>query len=203
MTQSLFCVSVHGISSNVGAKQSQIVDFVVWLLFRRSTSHKPSHILCHGFQRSASTSHAQVAAAEPTSSIPGLIERTPNSHVRALKAPVWCRLQALLGSGGDKVIMDMLLECAMFRPVEGGTANYYQLSGNPISDVRPDKKRKDGAKHGDLTEVAKIAPINASCGKRSPGAITFVRSRMLYAKAALNAKGGVRFGMRHIREYLD
>jgi hypothetical protein len=26
-----------------------------------------------------------------------------------------------------------------------------------------------------------------------------VRSRMLYAKAALNAKGGIRFGMRHIR----
>ncbi|KAH7077248.1 hypothetical protein FB567DRAFT_146392 [Paraphoma chrysanthemicola] len=184
-------------------RQSEIVDFVVWLLFRRSTSHKPSHILCHGFQRSASTSHAQVAAAEPTSSIPGLIERTPNSHVRALKAPVWCRLQAVLGPGGDKIIMDMLLECAMFRPVEGGTANYYQLSGNPISDVRPEKKRKDEAKHGDLTDVAKIAPINASCVKRNPGAIIFVRSRMLYAKAALNAKGGVRFGMRHIRESLD
>lgn len=34
---------------------------------------------------------------------------------------------------------------------------------------------------------------------RKPGAITIVRSRMLYARAALNAKGGVRFGMRHIR----
>ena len=31
-------------------------------------------------------------------------------------------------------------------------------------------------------------------------AIRFVRSRMLYARAALNAKGGVRFGMRHIRK---
>ncbi|KAH7072960.1 hypothetical protein BKA63DRAFT_54667 [Paraphoma chrysanthemicola] len=180
------------------SEQSQIVDFVVWLLFRRSTSHKPSHILCHGFQRTASTSHAQVAAVEPTSSIPGLIERTPNSHVRALKVSVWCRLQAILGCGGDKVIMDMLLECAMFRPVEGGTANYFQLSGNPISDVRPDKKRKDEAKHGDMTDAAKMTPLSASCVKRSPGVITFVRSRMLYAKAALNAKGGVRFGMRHI-----
>ena len=35
--------------------------------------------------------------------------------------------------------------------------------------------------------------------RRKLSTITFVRSRMLYARAALNAKGGVRFGMRHIR----
>jgi len=34
---------------------------------------------------------------------------------------------------------------------------------------------------------------------RKPSTIKFVRSRMLYARAALNAKGGVRFGLRHIR----
>jgi hypothetical protein len=33
-----------------------------------------------------------------------------------------------------------------------------------------------------------------------PGSISFVRSRMLFAKAALNAHGAVRFGLRHIRE---
>lgn len=37
----------------------------------------------------------------------------------------------------------------------------------------------------------------------SPAAITFVRSRMYYARAALNAKGRVTFGMRHIRESED
>ena len=36
---------------------------------------------------------------------------------------------------------------------------------------------------------------------RSPSEITFVRNRMLYARAALNAKGGVRWGLRHIRMY--
>jgi hypothetical protein len=33
----------------------------------------------------------------------------------------------------------------------------------------------------------------------SPAAISFVHHRMLYARAALNAQGGVRFGLRHIR----
>src|ERR1700761_6831696 len=33
----------------------------------------------------------------------------------------------------------------------------------------------------------------------SPATITFVRNRMLYARAALNAQGQVRFGLQHIR----
>ena len=36
---------------------------------------------------------------------------------------------------------------------------------------------------------------------KSPGAITFVRNRMFYARGALNAKGKVTFGLRHIREF--
>lgn len=40
-------------------------------------------------------------------------------------------------------------------------------------------------------------------GPRKSSGIRFVRSRMLYARAALNAKGGVRFGMRHIRKAHD
>ena len=34
---------------------------------------------------------------------------------------------------------------------------------------------------------------------RLPSSISFVRSRMMYARAALNAQGNVRFGLRHIR----
>jgi telomerase reverse transcriptase len=127
--------------------------------------------------------------------VPGLAERSPNSHVRTLKEPTWCRLHALLGQGGDRIIMDMLLDCAIFLPLEGGISNYYQLSGIPISDLKPDEKRKDV----DVSPNAKPTPANQCDESRSPSAITFVRSRMLYAKAALNAKGGVRFGMRHIR----
>jgi telomerase reverse transcriptase len=117
--------------------------------------------------------------------VPGLVEQSPNSHVRTLKEPTWCRLQALLGQGGDRIIMHLLLECAVFLPVGGGISNYYQLSGIPMPDLKP--------------PIAKTAPPNQSAETKNPSAITFVRSRMMYAKAALNAKGGVRFGMRHIR----
>jgi telomerase reverse transcriptase len=112
-----------------------------------------------------------------------------------LKEPTWCRLQALLGQGGDRIIMNMLLECAVFLPVDGGISNCYQLSGIPISDLKPDQKLKEE----DGLSIAKPALPNQSSEIKSPSAITFVRSRMMYAKAALNAKGGVRFGMRHIR----
>lgn len=35
---------------------------------------------------------------------------------------------------------------------------------------------------------------------RKPAAIYFVRNRMFFARAAFNAKGGVSFGLRHIRK---
>jgi hypothetical protein len=35
----------------------------------------------------------------------------------------------------------------------------------------------------------------------TPASITFVRNRMFYARAALNAQGRVKFGLRHIREF--
>jgi hypothetical protein len=34
---------------------------------------------------------------------------------------------------------------------------------------------------------------------RTPARILFVRNRILYARAALNTQGNVRFGFRHIR----
>ena len=33
---------------------------------------------------------------------------------------------------------------------------------------------------------------------KTPGSITFVRNRILYARASSNAKGGIRFGMKHV-----
>ncbi|CAG5183403.1 uncharacterized protein ALTATR162_LOCUS10563 [Alternaria atra] len=76
--------------------------------------------------------------------------------------------------------------------------NYYQLSGVPVSEVRLDEPQKSNTAKvsADQEAVDKLSRIKSEC--KTPGAITFVRSRMLYAKAALNAKGGVRFGLRHI-----
>jgi hypothetical protein len=120
--------------------------------------------------------------------------------VETLKTPLWCRLHALLGPGGDLIIMDMLLDCGIYSPMEGSRGNYLQMSGVPLSELKVEPRN-----------VPVIAPKEEySTGKkphplvsedRKPSTIRFVRNRMLYARAALNAKGGVRFGMRHIRTF--
>lgn len=93
--------------------------------------------------------------------------------------------------------MDLLLSDSIFLPVAGDCGNYYQLSGFPISELKPELTTSN-ASPSVLLEAA-LLPPRPTDEVRKPTAITFVRSRMLYAKAALNAKGGVRFGMRHIR----
>lgn len=64
------------------------------------------------------------------------------------------------------------------------------LLGEPISDLLTlnsiDKNRTV------LSKASRAA-------EKSPSEIGFVRSRMLYARAALNARGLVQFGLRHIR----
>lgn len=37
--------------------------------------------------------------------------------------------------------------------------------------------------------------------ERAPSDLVFVRNRMLFARAALNARGHVQFGLRHIRKF--
>jgi hypothetical protein len=124
--------------------------------------------------------------------------------VEAFKGPLWCRLHAILGPGGDLIIMDMLTDCGIFSPIEGERGNFLQLSGTPLSELKPVPVPTIGS------EVLPSDFQDSSIGKRrhalatedrNPSTIRFVRSRMLYARAALNAKGGVRLGMRHIRAY--
>ncbi|KAF2684833.1 hypothetical protein K458DRAFT_27426 [Lentithecium fluviatile CBS 122367] len=160
--------------------QSEIVDFVIWRLFKRSTFHKPSHLLCHGFQRSGT--HGRPGPQQLNHCIPGLLSHHRNPGVDTLKGPLWCRLHALLGPGGDLMMMDMLLDCGIFTPVEGSRGNYLQ-----VPTIAPKESSTSKKPHTLVGE------------NRKPSAIRFVRSRMLYARAAVNAKGGVRFGMRHIR----
>ena len=173
----------------------QIVDFVIWRLFKRSSSHKLSHLLCHGYERSASTFRHRGTDGPVNSSIPGLIARHPNSHVHALKGPLWCRLHAVLGEEGDRLMMDMLTDCAIFLPVDEKATNYYQLSGPPMFDLQPITASNTVAAHPHSIG----GPCDLPTEEQTPRKIAFVRSRMFYAKAALNAKGGIRFGMRHIR----
>lgn len=180
----------------------EIVDFALWLLFHRihRSSHRPLHILCHGYQRS----HAQIINDEQIAlpGIPGIVLHYPNSHVGTLKSRPWSDLLNLLGKDGEQIMLEMILECGIYVPVESGKGNYYQLSGAPMTDLKPiaavkpsdaasepTKMGHDGNDHG------RNKPITVL---RSPASISFIRNRMFYARVALNAKGKVRFGLRHI-----
>ena len=52
----------------------------------------------------------------------------------------------------------------------------------------------------DLAEGMKLRNVSQST-VNSPATMNFVRNRMFYARPALNAKGRVTFGLRHIREF--
>ncbi|KAJ4301248.1 Telomerase reverse transcriptase [Kalmusia sp. IMI 367209] len=178
--------------------QSEIVDFVVWRLFKRSSSYKPSHLLCHGFQRSGAQS--QTEQQKTAHCIPGLSSIYRNTAVETLKGPLWCRLHAILGKTGRLIMMDMLIESGIFSPVEGspGDGNLLQLSGIPLSELKPAHVPISVPSIVPMNYVTTKKPNSLVSENRKPNAITFVRTRMMYARAALNAKGGVRFGMRHI-----
>ncbi|UPX18047.1 RNA-directed DNA polymerase [Ascochyta rabiei] len=178
--------------------QSEIVDIVIWRLFKRSSSHKIRHLICHGFERSGSTYRQNALDRDNSSSIPGLVARYPNNYVRTLKGPLWCRLQAVLGEGGDRIMMDMLMDCAIFRPVDGTFSNYHQLSGPPIFDLKPCVPLKEPAAEPLSMNPRSRQPSDSASDYRTLCKIAFVRNRMLYAKPALNGKGGITFGMRHI-----
>lgn len=96
-------------------------------------------------------------------------------------------------------MMDLLLDCSIFFPVMGNRGNYYQISGLPVSDQKPPQTLRDTSLHAGGLAGTKSTSARVLVEHRTPNNIAFVRSRMMYAKAALNAKGGIRFGMRHIR----
>ena len=67
--------------------------------------------------------------------------------------------------------------------------------GSPIIDlcVLPPKQAPATEKN---PKSGRIVPRDDA---KRPAEISFVRSRMFYARAALNARGNVTFGLRHIR----
>ncbi|KAB2578511.1 Telomerase reverse transcriptase [Lasiodiplodia theobromae] len=177
--------------------QSEIVDFVIRSLFRKHPGlHRPPHVLCHGYERASCPDHGPGPPdAPPTMS--GIVSRHPNSHVKAVKGPAWSALLVALGHGGDRVMMELLMNCGVFASLNGPSGTCYQLSGKPLADLEPVFPLQNSSAH----EVSIPAPGPERPGDRgsdSLTAIAFVRSRMLYARAALNAKGEVRFGLRHI-----
>lgn len=204
---------------------SDLVDFAIWLLFHKTHrhAHRPPHMLCHGFQRASNPrqtneDHCAIAG------IPGIVSHYPNANVNALKASSWMEILCLLGKEGDSIMLDLFLDCGIFVAGDEGLGNYYQLSGRDCAGISFNQVSSSPTDTGTpLTELQLLSVSNfqtkvhhskpelyktsTSChvphsAHKNPGAITFVRNRMFYARAALNAKGRVTFGLRHIREYL-
>jgi hypothetical protein len=61
--------------------------------------------------------------------IPGIVSMMPNPHVETLTGSHWCFLLSILGKRGCDYMMDLLLECAVFCPIDLEPGNLYQLSG--------------------------------------------------------------------------
>jgi len=127
--------------------------------------------------------------------------------VTSMKAEPWPKVLGLMGKEGERAMIDLLLDCGVFLVVRSGRGTYHQLSGK--SNASGDVALADEAGHplGDLQMLptkplldpkAKVTPKTSV---QSPSKIIFVRNRMMHARAAMNKQGGVRFGLRHIREH--
>ncbi len=92
-------------------------------------------------------------------------------------------------------MIDLLLDCSIFLGIESGKDNLYQLSGISISELKPSTSNP-------ISRTPARKSLDSKDSGLSPTEITFVRSRMMYARAALNARGSVHFGLRHIRRRL-
>lgn len=107
----------------------------------------------------------------------------------------WDVLPDLLGSGAERILGDLILDCGIFTPVESST-NLVQLSGIPMSDLSILPSSGGLKLDQELRHGLKAKTTNSlSEETRGLSDIRFVRHRMLYARAASNAKGRVKFGL--------
>ena len=183
--------------------QSELVDVAIRLLFYRvyQHTHRPPHMLCHGYQR-ARGEQQQNRDMCAVAGIIGITSHYPNNNVTTLKSALWDDVLELLGREGAQVMLKMIVHCGIYTRISNGRGNFYQLCGKPLPDLtvivpteRPTKIEQPLSKDEGRGSEAAIHPTE---GPRSPASICFVRSRMYYARAALNIKGEVIFGLRHI-----
>lgn len=155
----------------------------------------PKHMLCDGFRKRAQNT----GNMRPNNDGPlhGLISVHPNHFAQALKEAPWPQVLMLLGKSGEQIMIDLLIDTAIFLPVKAGVGNMYQLSGTPMFEQNTFATVKP-KQAGELqSENAKSSVITS---ERLPSEISFMRNRMLYSRAALTGRGTVQYGLRHIRE---
>jgi telomerase reverse transcriptase len=178
-------------SSRNRTDKLQIVDCAIWSLFRRHTgSYRPSHLLCHGFQRPAGGGNGVEARA--VLGLPGIYATTDNPHVRQLKDNSWSSLPGLLGRGAERILIEMLTDCGVYQPVED-SSNMRQLSGLPLSELKAVVKEARAPTKDNTSQD----PASNRTSKHRLSDIRFLRHRMLYARPSLKSSGEVRFGMTH------
>ncbi len=168
-------------------------------------------MLCQGYRRGPAFNrhHSRVL----NSSIGGLSRLYENQYVEDLKSSTWPEILRLLGRGGNLIMIDLLVDCAIFRQVESGRGNYYQISGMSIlsKQVAVLYLSCTGLPLGDLKTLdpppakleltaASRSFVAAKPDEKTPAAILFVRNRFLYARPVLNSRGAVTFGLRHTRK---
>lgn len=61
--------------------------------------------------------------------IRGIVSHYPNGHVSTLKNGIWADVLSLLGMEGERIVLDLILNCGTFIAAESGKNNYYQLCG--------------------------------------------------------------------------
>lgn len=190
----LFFLPISNSSNNYTANRAdhqQIVDFVILSLFRRHTgSYRPSHVLCDGFQRSAGTD----GEARAVPGLPGIFAKGENPLVQELRNQPWSSLPELLGRGAERILIEMLMNCGLYRPVHD-SSNVRQICGLPLGDLQAGKKEARPQE----SNVSLQDPVSSAAlpKKRQLSEIRFLRHRMLYAKPSLKSSGEVRFGMTH------
>ncbi|KIW03271.1 hypothetical protein, variant 1 [Verruconis gallopava] len=219
--------SSAGAGPGAGAAQLEVVDFVVWLLFRRNQLvTRPQHLLAQGFDR-LSAVHAQARpgglnAVSALPSIPGIVCTFANPHVEFVTSAAWCALLRLLGPGGDIVMVDLLLECCLFLPLSpspsdsSGSRNVRslkQFSGVPLSSLQPCASLVAASADASVapnraSDVAlrpaapgaltSVAQSGANTLSRLPSQIRFVRNRMFFAQPSVSANGRIKFGLHSI-----
>jgi telomerase reverse transcriptase len=187
------------------------------------------HLLCHGFQRATDHCPPNLDHA-PTAGIRGIVPKYPNKNVSMLKTSPWTEVLNLLGKDCEEIMLHLLLDCGLFMVVDNTKETLYQLSGEwrpdsffrtallmvtewyvsgiQLSELKvPDQTVPNSICRGIRNDsTANLAVENPRRGNdivQTPGNIIFVRRRMLYARAGLNAKGEVRLGLKHIRMFQE
>lgn len=125
-------------TSGTEVSQSELVDLVLQILFRRSFNSpkgskaavfpgRPNHIFALGYVVHSQSRNGITGCHVGPLGIQ-LLNRYPNSHVITVKSNLWNKLLQLIG---DEIMFKLLIDTCIFIPVgeERAKKTYYQLCG--------------------------------------------------------------------------